>query len=75
MLKFLFNTKKKKSNLATTKLNTPAGVQQMDLALLREIVTHNIKTYKSLGYSHKNISTLAAKEWHSWQVSVNVKIF
>jgi PAS domain S-box-containing protein len=54
----------------------PKGVDVLNLEQLKELVRDEVDTFTSIEYSIKTQEELiAAKEWHTWQVSLMLKFY
>jgi hypothetical protein len=57
------------------KVNLPAVVQRLRQDELRELAREELSTYKALGYKNKLLKDMVDIQWHTWQVSVIIKMY
>lgn len=59
----------KKENEIYSLVKLPPSIQSMQANSVREIIRHDIRTYRHLKYPTQNETILHKPEWHNWQVS------
>ena len=59
----------------TYNLFLPAKIEKIGKKELPEIIKKIFNSYKYFDYKDMNINDLEKKEWHTWQISLMLKIF
>jgi len=57
------------------KVNLPNVVDRLSKKELRELAKEELSTYKALDYKNKLLKDMVKPEWHSWQVSIIIKMY
>ncbi len=57
------------------KVNLPLVVKKLNKKELRLLAQDELKTYKALDYKNKLLKDMVDLEWHTWQVSVIIKMY
>merc|ERR1712065_95299 len=61
---------------ALSRINFPTVMSSITIKQMRESIENDVKTMRSLGYNNKHDDDLvAAKEWHTYQVSMMLKFY
>ena len=59
----------------TYSLHLPIGIDKIGKNQLQDIVKKIFESYKYFDYQKMNMHELEKKEWHSWQISLILKLF
>lgn len=69
-------SKTTKKYIPSSFLTFPKEIDEMNRDTLREYVKNDIDTFESIGYKDFTKDQLiAAKEWHTWQVSIMLQLY
>jgi len=64
-----------KEVITIEKLNLPQEIEKINATVLSTIIPKIFETYKKFDYKNASEINLDKKEWHSWQISMIMKLY